>query len=374
MAKSSRRNQQQFVATTPLLESSSRKRQRTVWQSKPLQRIGLIALFIFLIVGGIAAESLSAGSRAASSQQAPISSGNTASSPVALASLTSAPTNNIPLTLVAAKEGDINAKYRQVVKTARADGKVTLTIRDNDTNELFTLTQPVGTNVVARDDKKGGTEVLTRLPSVPEHIDMDKYDFPTSNIETMKKGQQVVSRNPDTGKTEIKTVARTFQHTADEIVKLDLTDKSGKVVDSIKGTPEHPFFTPNGVVAMGKLKPGMEVSTRNQGPMLIVNAVTPEHHPEGIPVYNFEVEGDDTYVVGKAQGGTWVHNICDGDLVGDILKTRKGSIKNAELEPGSPSWDNIPNMSWKEIQERAARNEPGYKTIRKLLTDGRFKK
>jgi hypothetical protein len=31
-------------------------------------------------------------------------------------------------------------------------------------------------------------------------------------------------------------------------------------------------------------------------------------HPEGVAVYNFEVEDDHTYFIGNAQGGTWVHN------------------------------------------------------------------
>jgi hypothetical protein len=93
--------------------------------------------------------------------------------------------NNISHILLAGKEGDTNAKYRQVVKTTHAHGNVTLTVRDSDTGKLFTFTQPAGTNVVARSGKKGETEVLTRLPSAPEHIDMEEYAFPTSNIATI---------------------------------------------------------------------------------------------------------------------------------------------------------------------------------------------
>ena len=46
------------------------------------------------------------------------------------------------------------------------------------------------------------------------------------------------------------------------------------------------------------------------GPVLIVQSITPQSHPEGVPVYNFEVEDDHTYFVGTANGGTWVHNDC----------------------------------------------------------------
>jgi hypothetical protein len=95
-----------------------------------------------------------------------------------------------------------------------------------------------------------------------------------------------------------------------DIIKLDLADKSGQVVDSIKATPEHPFFTPNGLVEMGKLQPGMEVITRENDGLLIVKAVKRESHLEGILVYNFEVEDDHTYFVGQANGGIFVHNMC----------------------------------------------------------------
>ena len=80
----------------------------------------------------------------------------------------------------------------------------------------------------------------------------------------------------------------------------------------LRGTVEHPFFTPSGKVGMGDLKPGMLVISR-RGPPLVVKSVTREAHPEGIAVYNFTVEGDHTYFVGKANGGAWVHNTCFGD-------------------------------------------------------------
>jgi hypothetical protein len=41
-----------------------------------------------------------------------------------------------------------------------------------------------------------------------------------------------------------------------------------------------------------------------------VQSITPQAHPEGVLVYNFEVEDDHTYFVGTANGGTWVHNTC----------------------------------------------------------------
>ena len=60
--------------------------------------------------------------------------------------------------------------------------------------------------------------------------------------------------------------------------------------------------------------------------------------------------------------------------VSDILKLKKGSIQRASLPKGAPSWDEVRNMTWGEIEARARTNLPGYKKVRKLLTDKRFNK
>ena len=56
----------------------------------------------------------------------------------------------------------------------------------------------------------------------------------------------------------------------------------------------------------------------------------------------------------------------------DILKRKKGSIKQAQLPEGSPSWDEFSQMTWEEIEDGAQANVAGFKVIRKLLTDTRF--
>ena len=63
-----------------------------------------------------------------------------------------------------------------------------------------------------------------------------------------------------------------------------------------------------------------------------------------------------------------------GKTVKEILKSRKASIKQAPLDPGSPGWDAILGLTWEEVEERARRREPGFQTFSKLLRDGRFKK
>jgi hypothetical protein len=63
-----------------------------------------------------------------------------------------------------------------------------------------------------------------------------------------------------------------------------------------------------------------------------------------------------------------------GKTVAEILRDKKASIKQAALEPGSPSWDEIMDLTWEDIQDRAKRREVGYKTIKKLLSSQEYDK
>jgi hypothetical protein len=64
-----------------------------------------------------------------------------------------------------------------------------------------------------------------------------------------------------------------------------------------------------------------------------------------------------------------------GKTVAEILtKHKKASIKDAPLDPGSPSWDDIANMTWEELVKRAKKRETGYKTIKKLLGNQEYDK
>ena len=63
-----------------------------------------------------------------------------------------------------------------------------------------------------------------------------------------------------------------------------------------------------------------------------------------------------------------------GKTVAEILKGKQARIKNARLPKGAPSWDEILPVKWEEIDARAKRREPGYQTIRKLLSDPEYNK
>lgn len=64
----------------------------------------------------------------------------------------------------------------------------------------------------------------------------------------------------------------------------------------------------------------------------------------------------------------------DAETVADILRRKKGSIKQAPLDPGSPSWDDIRGETWKTVKRKARQRKTGYHTFRKLLIDQRFDK
>ena len=53
---------------------------------------------------------------------------------------------------------------------------------------------------------------------------------------------------------------------------------------------------------------------------------------------------------------------------------KKARIKNAPLRKGSPSWGDIMELTWEEIEERKQRGEPGFKTIHKLLKSKEYDK
>src|SRR5262249_31631586 len=77
-----------------------------------------------------------------------------------------------------------------------------------------------------------------------------------------------------------------------------------------------------GFVPAGGLAVGNAIVTR-AGPPLVVKSIEWQRSADGFPVYNFEVEGDHTYFVGRRDGGMWVHNgSCDPP-------TWRGGLKSA---------------------------------------------
>ena len=158
---------------------------------------------------------------------------------------------------------------------------------------------------------KGGASALKSLLSKGGCFEAGTLvamaDGSTNPIEQLKAGMVVASRDPVSGVSHQKRVLKTFKHIVNEIFQVQLADAKGKVVETIRGTAIHPFFTKRGLVNMAHLTVGVEVISR-RGPPLTVKSIRRKAYPEGVVVYNLEVEGDHTYFVGTANGGAWVHN------------------------------------------------------------------
>jgi uncharacterized protein YukE len=68
------------------------------------------------------------------------------------------------------------------------------------------------------------------------------------------------------------------------------------------------------------------------------------------------------------------YSAAGNEKVSDVLKGKVGSITRAPLPSGSPSWSEVGSMTMNEVRAAARANQPGFKTILKLLTDSRFNK
>lgn len=183
------------------------------------------------------------------------------------------------------------------------------------------------------------------------------------NIEDIKVGDKVLSKNEKTGEQGYKRVSRLFRGKTSRIVNLrirDLSkshqsgrsephsvgqersspekgedagdsdgsdpDGSGSPSDEqeIRCTPEHPFFVRGkSWVEAENLKAGDRL-IGDQGEELEVSEVSVSE--EKAEHYNFEVEDWHTYFVSDAEqgAGVWVHNLCRGA----ITKIGRGSLEN----------------------------------------------
>ena len=152
-------------------------------------------------------------------------------------------------------------------------------------------------------------------------------DGDSKPIEDVEAGDLVQSRNEKTGQSEVKIVERTYVEHVKRVVTASFADAStGKVVQTVTCTPQHPFYVAGkGFVAAELLPIGASVVTRSGSPLLVCT-VKLKDDAKGHTVYNFEVQDDHTYFVGTASGGAWVHNDC----VADAKAALKALIRKGE--------------------------------------------
>jgi RHS repeat-associated protein len=178
----------------------------------------------------------------------------------------------------------------------------------------------------------------------------------TKNIEEIKEGDEVLSKDIETGKVEYKKVVKTFSRDTYGLleVKIEGEDKALGV------TTEHPFYarrarssTQTGDeeseaewIAAGELRVGDWVQ-RPSGEWVRVVSIS---RREGrVRVYNFEVEDNHNYYVGNI--GTLVHNQCKTDrlkkhiLNGEMDAARREAAGEvvARKADGTP-WDHVTEL------------------------------
>ncbi|MCR5607527.1 MAG: hypothetical protein K6G26_00505 [Lachnospiraceae bacterium] len=145
------------------------------------------------------------------------------------------------------------------------------------------------------------------------------------NIEDIKKGDYVLSKNPITGEVGYKKVLKTFVSSKEELIHV----KVGETF--IETTEGHPFW----VVGYGfkyshEIKVGDHVITAEGIEAEVTFVETVDVEPT--KTYNFEVEDWHTYFVSDAK--IWVHNSsgpCDGAVkeAAEKLGKSKNYIQDA---------------------------------------------
>ncbi len=117
------------------------------------------------------------------------------------------------------------------------------------------------------------------------------------NIEDIQPGDLVLSRDEHGTQIAPRPVRETYRRTSHHLRQLTFRDNAGRE-QTLQTTYEHPFWSvsDNAFVDAGKLQPGKTV-TSPDGQIQTLVATRREDRPEGVQVFNFQVDGFHTYYV-----------------------------------------------------------------------------
>ena len=141
---------------------------------------------------------------------------------------------------------------------------------------------------------------------------------------------------------------------------LSLTFADGETIET---TGEHPFYVQGeGFVPAGRLAIGSAIVTRAGPETRLVRAAW---NAAPKTVYNFTVEGDHTYFVGKTGGGLWVHNIpCRNLLTPEELEELAHlRADNSEYNPNFNEELNPRTIEETAAERRRWDRSPGHHRI-----------
>ena len=141
-------------------------------------------------------------------------------------------------------------------------------------------------------------------------------------IEKIKSGDKVISTDPETMETSLKTVLETYIREVTTLVHLTVNG------EEIVTTVDHPFYVKNqGFIKAGELIVGDELLDVN-GNVLLVEKFNVELTDEPVTVYNFQVEGFHTYHVGCFY--VLVHNADYNQSPKEIMAERTKGLDTRE--------------------------------------------
>lgn len=179
--------------------------------------------------------------------------------------------------------------------------------------------------------------------------------FSSKKIEDIQIGDLVASRdeNDPDAPLVLKRVTALYRHVETDLQDLTLTSGDGSL-QSILVTDDHPFFVKDrGWVRAEDLLAGEEVVNEN-GDVIFVSANADDKRPDGITVYNLEVEDSHTFYVsggfGTVDEFVWVHNSCSSNAA----KLRGALEDVGEAVPSGSNWAAhiIPTGTWANRQVR----------------------
>lgn len=155
-------------------------------------------------------------------------------------------------------------------------------------------------------------DVQLTTSSLASRADRTSDSRSTKSIEQVDVGDIVLTRDGQSSTLTPRKVVRTFQRKSDHLRILRIRN-SDRTTQEVRTTNEHPFWAADtGWVTAGKLRLNDRLVEPDGGIATVVDTKY-EAHPEGIVVYNFEVEGAHTYFVAgdkSAASQLLVHNDC----------------------------------------------------------------
>ena len=193
----------------------------------------------------------------------------------------------------------------------------------------------------------GQAIALTAPSSEPQYL--------TKNVEDVQEGDYVLARDEHDHEIGYRKVVEVYRRTSFHLRHLKFRDAHGHC-QTLSTTDEHPFLDAekNQFVNAGDMPLCTKVTAPNGDLQTLVHTKR-EDHPEGIPVFNFQVEGFHTYYVHQqgAEVPALVHNAeysfpdNPNQLLEGLPRDAKGHIHPNELTRIRPeSHDLLPGETF----------------------------